>query len=388
MFRLNLHFIVLIIIALTSTMVIAKDNRSGAPNIQKPATIPIDQHSTTALMVRKNNNNWNDFVKVGTIATASQICEVFSHPFFKIPVKHYRMLDTMNGQFRWDGIEASTLWIKKKFRDANAYSRSLSLDKNTLVIADQNFTACLKQIKIKNPKLFNFIKYSFLHYLKDDYCLEQRFRTNKKVDDNGHITEERIPLKKKSCINFNYNSWNYSYWNSTTFVLMLIWKEAHPVLSTIFENGNKVINARLIKRDKLIKQKRLAEEKKKSDIKKNKEIYNKRKQVWLNYKSRKKTLMEQVYNFSTTGDLEGLEYNYWVEVKACILSNGKERIDNRKINMTAFRVYPEIKNNQKIKMISSDGEFYFSTYSNIALERLQKAWNLSFNECPGKTSLF
>ena len=169
----------------------------------------------------------------------------------------------MNGQFRWEGIEASTLWIKKKFKDANAYSRSLSLDKNTLAIADQNFTACLKQIKIKNPKLFNFIKYRFLHYLKDDYCLEQRFRIKKQVDDNGNITEERIPLKKKSCINFNYNSYDYSYWNSTTFVLMLVWKEAHPVLSTIFENGNKVINARLIKRDKLIKQKRLAEEKKK-----------------------------------------------------------------------------------------------------------------------------
>ena len=28
--------------------------------------------------------------------------------------------------------------------------------------------------------------------------------------------------------------------------------------------------------------------------------------------------MEQVYNFSTTGDLEGSQYNYWVEVKACI----------------------------------------------------------------------
>ena len=277
--------------------------------------------------------------------------------------------------------------LKKKFKDANAYSRSLSLDKNTHAIADQNFTTCLKHIKIKNPKLFNFIKYSFLHYLKDDYCLEQRFRIKKQVDDNGNITEERIPLKKKSCINFNYNSYDYSYWNSTTFVLMLVWKEAHPVLSTIFENGNKVINTRLIKRDKLIKQKRLAEEKKKSEIQKNKEIYNKRKQVWLNYKSRKKTLMEQVYNFSTTGDLEGSQYNYWVEVKPCILSNGRKRIDNRKINMTAFRIYSEI-NNQKIKMISSDNKIYFSTYANISIDRLQKAWKLAFNKCPGKTSRF
>ena len=234
MFSLNLHFIFFTIIALASTISIARDNRSTAHTPQNPSMAQTEQNSTTALMVKKNNNNWDDYEAVGTIATASQICEVFSHPFFEIPAKNYRMLDTVNGQFRWEGIEASTLWIKKKFKDANAYSRSLSLEKNTLAIADQNFTACLKQIKIKNPKLFNFIKYRFLHYLKDDYCLEQRFRIKKQVDDNGNITEERIPLKKKSCINFNYNSWDYSYWNSTTFVLMLVWKEAHPVLSTIF----------------------------------------------------------------------------------------------------------------------------------------------------------
>ena len=387
MFSLKLHFIFFTIITLVSTTSTARDNRFTTPTLQNPSIAQTDQNSTTALMVKENNNNWDDFVKVGTIATPSQICGVFSHPFFKVPVKNYQMLDTINGQFRWDGIEASTLWIKKKFKDANAKSRGLALGKNTLTIADQNFTACLKQIKIKNPKLFNFIKHSFLHYLKDDYCLEQNFRIKKQVDDNGNITEERIPLKKKSCIDFNYNSRDFSYWNSTTFVLMLIWKEAHPVLSTIFENGNKVINVRIVRRNKLIEQKRLAEEKKKIETQKQKQIYNKRKQAWLLYKSRKKTLMEQVYNFSTNGDLEGSQYNYWVEVKDCILSNGSKRIDNTKINMTAFRIYSEIKN-QKIKMISSDNKFYFSTYANISIDRLQKAWKLAFNKCPGKTSRF
>ena len=388
MFSLNLHFIFFSIIFLVSTICIAKDNRSLATILQNPSMEQTEQNSTTALMVRKNNGKWDDFLAVGTIATESQICEVFDHPFFKVALKNYRMLDTVNGQFRWDGIEASTLWIRKKFKDANAYSRSLSLDKNTLAIADQNFTACLKQIKIKNSKLFNFIKYSFLHYLKDDYCLEQRFRIKKKVDDNGNITEERIPLKKKSCINFNYNSSDYSYWNSTTFVLMLVWKEAHPVLSTIFDKGNKVLNARLIKQNKLIEQKRLAEEKNKGERQKQKELDNTRKQLWIAYKSRNKTLMEQVYNFSTTGKLEGSSYNYWIEFKKCVLSNGRKTIDNRKINMTAFRIYSEVKKNLKIKMISSDGKFYFSTYANIPMDRLQQGWELAFQECPGKSSRF
>ena len=56
--------------------------------------------------------------------------------------------------------------------------------------------------------------------------------------------------------------------------------------------------------------------------------------------------MEQVYNFSSSGDVNGKEYNYWVELKACVLTNGKQTIDNREINMTAFRIYPEIRNNQ------------------------------------------
>ncbi len=275
MYSLNLHLIVFIIIALVSTISIAKDNRSTVPNLQNPSIAQIKQNSTTGLMVRKNSDNWDDFVRVGTIATKSQICEVFSHPFFKGPLKNHELLDTMNGHFRWDGIEASTLWINKKFKDANAKkSRGLSINKNTLTIADRNFSDCLKQIKIKNLKLFNFIKYSFLHYLKDDYCLEQRFKIKKKVDDNGNITEERIPLKKKSCIHFNYNSGDYSYWNSTTFVLMLVWKEAHPVLSKIFENGNEVMNVRLIKRNKLIEQKRLAEEKNKGELQKQKKLDN------------------------------------------------------------------------------------------------------------------
>ena len=385
MFIFILQFIVFINIALASTMSIAKENRSTSPNLQKLTTTPIVQNSSKALMIRKISNNWDDFVKVGTIATTSQICKVFSHPFFKSPTKNYKLLSTINGNFRWDGIEASTLWINKKFKDANA--KKLSIHKNSLTVADQNFTACLKQIKMEKPKLYNFIKYSFLHYLKNDTCLEQRFKINKKVNDNGNITEERIPLKKKSCIHFNYNSGDYSYWNSTTFVLMLVWKEAHPVLSKIFENGNKVMNVRLIKRNKLIEQKRLAEEKNKGELQKQKELGNTRKQLWLAYKSRNKTLMEQVYNFSTTGELEGSQYNYWVEFKKCVLSNGRKSIDNRKINMTAFRIYSETKN-KKIKMISTDKKFYFSTYANISIDRLQKGWELAFQECPGKSSRF
>ena len=87
---------------------------------------------------------------------------------------------------------------------------------------------------------------------------------------------------------------------------MLVWNEAHPILSTIFNKGNKVLNARLVKHNKQIEQKRIAAEKMKGEHQKQKETLIKRKQDWLAYNSRRKTLMEQVYNFSTTGEVRRL----------------------------------------------------------------------------------
>ena len=114
----NSYLIVFIIIALISPLSIAKDNLSKMPieqnpikvfpTVKKPTRTPAIKNPKTSLMFRKNSDNWSnlEFVKVGTIATASQICKIFNHPFFKGPTKNYRLLDATNGQFRWDGIEA------------------------------------------------------------------------------------------------------------------------------------------------------------------------------------------------------------------------------------------------------------------------------------------
>ena len=98
--------------------------------------------------------------------------------------------------------------------------------------------------------------------------------------------------------------------------------------------------------------------------------------------------LEQVYNFSSTGDPEGRSYEFWIEVDSCVLTNGKATLDNRDINMTAFRIYPDWSVNNEAIIVSSDGEFYLATASNISIERVQQAWGLAFDECPGKTSAF
>ena len=48
----------------------------------KQATVlSIKNEPSTSIMVQKNSDKWYDFTAVGTIATAPQICNVFSHPF-------------------------------------------------------------------------------------------------------------------------------------------------------------------------------------------------------------------------------------------------------------------------------------------------------------------
>ena len=82
MFRLHILICLLIIEVSVLPRGMAEESKvSETSAIQIP---------TTALMVRKNNDNWEDFTSVGTIATALQICEVFNHSFFKGPTSFNR----------------------------------------------------------------------------------------------------------------------------------------------------------------------------------------------------------------------------------------------------------------------------------------------------------
>ncbi len=92
----------------------------------------------------KKGDKWYEFTALGTIATAPQNCNFFSHPFFSEPEENYDILDAMNRYFIWDGIEASNLWIENQFKEVSTKLYELSLHENTLIIADKNLTACLK----------------------------------------------------------------------------------------------------------------------------------------------------------------------------------------------------------------------------------------------------
>jgi len=338
---------------------------------------------TKQLLVSRNGADWNVFRSAGTIASAEEMCAVLSHPLFRRPLPAYRALDSINSDFRWEGIEAAPLWIEKMFQQAGIARQRLSVHPDSLRAAEQQLSACLAQKESEHPDLYRILTSHFLHYLGPD-CHKPVYETRKTVDNSGNLTETKIVVGKPLCINFNYNSGDYGGWNSTTFALMLMWKEAHPVLNTVFTRGDAVLQSRLDEQLRKDNQARAeADERRRLTVERTQEAERK----WQEYASRQKSLLEQVFNFATNGDANGSPYERWIEAQPCVMTNGRREIDVRQINMTAFRINREVFGNTTY-IVSSDGKVRLSTSRLVPIDRLQNAWALAFKECPGVRSRF
>jgi hypothetical protein len=353
---------------------------------EKRAEIKNAKTTTTEFWSPTTGYGDTKYVKLGMLATSNEICEVFSHPFFNYTSNEYKVLDTVSSDFNWKGINAASMWIQQKFKEKGVQLRRFWLMENIHNAANENLSKCLAEKEIATPGFYKKLTRHFLRNLgyQGIRCIGQKFRLEQFVNDTGKISTRKIPTKPQSCIDFNFNSGNLNGWNTSTITLMLIWKEAHPVLKNIFDNGETVLIARLAENKRI----QLAKEKEeKARQKARKQASLDRAVEWSNYQNRKKTLLEQVYNFATTGYPEGLKTLKWVEEKPCVVTDGNRTIDNRTLNMTAFRIRKNFIGSQWY-MISSDTKVRLTTSANIPLDRLQKAWGLAFQECPGITSKF
>ena len=113
----------------------------------------------------------------------------------------------------------------------------------------------------------------------------------------------------------------------------------------------------------------------------------KRKSAYAAYKQ-KVSVVEQVLNYSTTGNTEGMEDKYW-RVQNCIATENDGRKVGRKVNLheinqTAFR----ITSTPGTGWNSGDGKIYFFSTAYLIMDRLQKGWGLVFQQCAGKKSAF
>ena len=352
------------------------------------AQAAIENAKTTTTEFWSPTTGYGDtgYVQLGMLASAEDICQVFEHPFFSYTSDEYRALDTMNSDFVWEGIEAASLWINRMFEKKGVQLQRFGLMENIHNAANANLASCLSHKEQTSPGFYDKLTRHFLNNLRYGgiQCHEQEYRIEQDVDDNGNLIERKIPIGSQSCIDFNYNSGRLNDWNTSTFTLMLIWKEAHPVLEKIFDKGETIMVARLEEMERV----RLAEEAAEQERQQKAEAERAEwEQYWSNYQSRQKTLMEQVYNFATTGYPEGLQYSHWVEIEECVLSDGNQTIDNRELNMTAFRMYQEFIGSSWY-MVSTDMNIRLMTSAPIPMDRLQNAWGLAFQQCPGRQSNF
>ena len=344
---------------------------------------PLQAIANDPLLIPRENLDSQTAVRVGTVASSQQICEVLNHPIFNRPRDDYRLLDAINSNFRWDGIEAAPLWVEKKFTEAGVRPYRLSLDERSFRIANQNLSNCLERLDRDRKDFYSNLKTFFLQYLSAA-CYQQEFDIEKTVDDRGNLIQKRTLRQGETCIDFNYNSGRYGDWNSTTFSLMLIWVEAHPVLQRIFDRGQQTLLAQVQQRDQKASEDRLAQLQRQQAFQQQADEAD---QQWQRYASRTKSFMEQVYNFATTGTVTGTKYERWIEIQKCVMTNGRVQINSQSINMTAFRVSRQQLGNSTY-LVSSDGNVRLSTPATIPIDRLQNAWRQAFDECPGTKSRF
>lgn len=320
---------------------------------------------------------------VGTLATSEDICKVLGHPIFQWPLDAYRLMDNDSSTLVWDGIEASHLWVARKFQEAGIPRGRLAVEPQALVKAEERLASCLQRKEIDQPGLYNTLKRYFLNHLPDQ-CHRAIEQVRKSVDDQGNLSDLRVPIGRKPCIDFDYNGGHYAQWNSTTLSLMLIWKEAHPVLMRIFDRGDALLQTKMAAQtQKEQQEKALAEERSRLASERTQEAQRR----WQEYSARDKTLLEQVFNFATVGEVNGSQNERWTEVQTCTVTDGRRQIDVRKLNMTAFRIYPDWVGSTR-QLISSDGTMKLLTTKPIPMDRLQNAWSLAFRTCPGTRSRF
>jgi len=111
-----------------------------------------------------------------------------------------------------------------------------------------------------------------------------------------------------------------------------------------------------------------------------------RAKAWQAYSQRPKTTLEQVLNYTSTADVNGLDNKYWISgangQNKCVLEitnyvydelKVERIIDIRRLSQVGFRISTDWVGDEKSKIPRTDA---------AVLERLKKAWGLAFAECP------
>ncbi len=122
----------------------------------------------------------------------------------------------------------------------------------------------------------------------------------------------------------------------------------------------------------------------------------------VSYRERQKSLLERIFNYSQLANEDGADVAFWVSGDdgrhKCILSQylferKSLEIDIRQLSQTGFRISQSQARNLLGQSVPvwrfGDEKVSFQADENgQVLERLQRAWGLAFQECPGRRSEF
>lgn len=119
-------------------------------------------------------------------------------------------------------------------------------------------------------------------------------------------------------------------------------------------------------------------------------------QIIKEYLDRKKTILEQILNYSVTSKEEGTELHFWTSgengTHKCVMTEYKllgksAELDIRTLNELGFSIELKRSAGRWVWRIGDEKQFIVNE-GEPNQARLQRAWGMAFDECPGKKSAF
>jgi hypothetical protein len=216
-----------------------------------------------------------DGARIGTVASAAEICEMLKHPFFHHPLssytepnpnyrnepplspeehtnpvltkeeKEYFFNPVMQPQTRWREWDSKRLKYKWLLECAKA-SKVYAVDDDTLAAADTEFRGCLFEISRDTPYVIPtlekyFLRRDLIGFTAYDgvrcYDLDAT-RTVRTLSPDGKLIEREIKVEPHRCI-YPIGGKLRIASEFDNFIFMLVLREAHPALKSLLDLAEK-----------------------------------------------------------------------------------------------------------------------------------------------------
>lgn len=358
--------------------------------------------------------------RVGNIASAAEICTILDHTIFSRGGALASTMGTRGQEINWDINDQTLADFSRFFTNTLQLPDEIityggrrqrnniwQIDRNSLSIINNNLNECLRWIHTNRREQYNTIVHRFLV----------------PASARGALAVEEHPCFSSHYVNIyspplcaDFGSWG-GFDRREIFAILLTLREGHPLLTNAL-NRFEASAAPAIARQQAAEQQRRDSETRAREA--SERSQNQHMNQFRSYRDREKSVLEQVLNFSTTGNTEGWATIFWISGHngnhRCVLTSfvsdsysnsitgihareSVRTLDIRLLNQTAFRIRrsvpPGVINNAAIMITAGDdttrviGVFMPELGTALPdIDRLQRAWELAFRECPGRRSAF